>query len=224
MKLFASHNNPHHPWQPRFSRFTKELRCAHAHTQKLTSPLTTEHSLHGVNEMNTRNTQQTVTSTLPWQSPPITSAFVIASQELPSVGFELRWSLPLAVLFSYPRPHGQKEKKTLCQWYTLKRVRSRTYVSICLLLAPHLFRAQMGQFQVPADTGRWLTLRRLILFTKRVRVIQNTDDVIMLLVSVCQYDLDCRRLLSGIIACATFRRLCNLVPPSDSSISGQPMQ
>lgn len=33
-------------------------------TLKLTSPLTTEHSLHGVNEMNTRNTQQTVTSTL----------------------------------------------------------------------------------------------------------------------------------------------------------------
>lgn len=34
-----------------------------AHTIKLTAPLTTVHSLHRVNEMNTRNTQQTVTST-----------------------------------------------------------------------------------------------------------------------------------------------------------------
>lgn len=48
---------------------------------------------------------------------------------------------------------------------------------------------------------------------KRVCVTQNTEHyIIMLLVSVCRYDLDCQRLLSGIIACTTFRRLFMLVP------------
>lgn len=63
-----------------------------------------------------------------------------------------------------------------------------------------------------------------IVLAKRVCVTQNTEHyIIMLLVSVCQYDLACQRLLSGIIACTTFRRLCMLVPPLDSSVSGQHM-
>lgn len=36
-----------------------------------------------------------------WQNPPSTSAFVIASYEKPSVGFELGWNLSLAVLFPF---------------------------------------------------------------------------------------------------------------------------
>lgn len=52
-----------------------------------------------------------------------------------------------------------------------------------------------------------------IVLAKRVCVIQNTEHyIIMLLVSVCRYDLACQRLLSGIIACTTFRRLRILVP------------
>lgn len=48
---------------------------------------------------------------------------------------------------------------------------------------------------------------------KRICVTQNTEHyIVMLLVSVCRYDLACQSLLSGIIACTTFRRLRMLVP------------
>lgn len=78
---------------------------AHIHTQtcthavKIRAPLTTAHSLHGVNEMDTKNTQQTVTSTLSGKVLPITSAFVISPSELPSAGLGFERNLSLAALF-----------------------------------------------------------------------------------------------------------------------------
>lgn len=52
-----------------------------------------------------------------------------------------------------------------------------------------------------------------IVFGKKICVTLNTEHyVIMLLVSVSRYDLARQSLLSGVIACTTFRRLCMLVP------------
>lgn len=63
-------------------------------------------------------------------------------------------------------------------------------------------------------TGALSDTRQIdIVFGKKIGVTQNTEHyVIMLLVSVCQYDLARQSLLSGVIACTTFRRLCMRVP------------
>lgn len=47
---------------------------------------------------------------------------------------------------------------------------------------------------------------------KRVGVTENTEGfIIMLLMSVCQYDLVCQRFRTDIIAGPTFRRPCPFV-------------
>lgn len=100
-----------------FCCYSKELRChTHTHThrrahKKQTSPLTTAHSLRRVNETNTRNTQQTVTSShscsvLP---PHLLLLSPHRSSRLPGSGL----ICPLALLFRFFPPilKGENEKK-----------------------------------------------------------------------------------------------------------------
>lgn len=87
---------------------------------------------------------------------------------------------------------------------------------LLLLLLPRHMPARLGLQRILGHCGHGTvidTQRIDTVWAKMVCVDQNTEHyIVMLLVSLCQYDLACQRLLSGIIACTTFRRLCMLVP------------
>lgn len=88
------------------------------------------------------------------------------------------------------------------------------YPSVSFTFGTTPVQAQVGLQGILGHCGHRTDTQKIdIVLAKRVCVTQNTDYIIMLLMSVCQYDLDCQRLLSGIIACTTFRRLCAFLSP-----------
>jgi len=156
-----------------------------------------------------------------WPSPSTTSVFVIDS--LP-----LWWVRDQATSFPHcsfcsssssggiktcSNQDGKDKYRATYVYYALQGAEVHIYLNICWYFCCTPMPAQVGLQRSLGHCGQ-RTMRDTqkidIVLAKRFRV--RIQNIIMLPVSLCQYDLACQRILSGMIACATFRRLCMLVP------------
>lgn len=171
---------------------TKELRCivflhtcslssSHTHTQANGSPDNwaqlawsewNEHQKHPAN----------CYINLFWQSPPITSAFVISSEELPSVGLGFEGNLSFPVLFTFSLFWEEGRERMEIRMVKTSKGACDIYVHNWSTCGYFWFHAQIGLWWILASlctTGHWVTLRRLILSSVKRSVSRWIQNIML---------------------------------------------
>lgn len=188
----VSYNNHPCPWQPCFlwhqgaqvhslPPHMLALFLTHTHTQANGSPDNwaqlawsewNEHQKHPAN----------CYINLFWQSPPITSAFVISSEELPSVGLGFEGNLSFPVLFTFSLFWEEGGERMEIRMVKTSKGACDIYVHNWSTCGYFWFHAQIGLWWILASlctTGHWVTLRRLILSSVKRSVSRWIQNIML---------------------------------------------